>query len=81
MLASQINRETANYAVCESGGGKRRLYPSCQVKELFHPLLEERIDVKRHGAPSGIIASVAALDQRYSLASLTMPARTGSSSM
>ena len=58
----KINRETADHAVFEPGGGERRFYPSCQVKELFHAFLEERIDVKRHGVPSRIIASPARHD-------------------
>ena len=52
----KINRETANHAVFEPGGSERRLYPSCQVKELFHTFLEKRIYVKRHSVPFRIIA-------------------------
>ena len=53
----EIHCETADDAVFEAGSRERRFYPSCQVKELFHTFLEERIDVMRHGVPSRIIAS------------------------
>src|ERR1019366_4100018 len=56
----EINCQTANHAVFEPGGRERRFHPSCQVKELFHAFLKERIDVKRHGVPFRIIASAAA---------------------
>ena len=59
----KINRETANYAVFEPGGSKRRLYSSRQVKELFHTFLEKRIDVERHSVPSRIIASTGAANR------------------
>jgi hypothetical protein len=36
----EIHGQTANHAVFEPGGSERRFHPSCQVKELFHTLLE-----------------------------------------
>src|ERR1019366_9622074 len=58
----EINRETANHAVFQPGCSERRFHPSCQVKELFHAFLEERIDVKRHSVPLRIIASAAVVE-------------------
>jgi hypothetical protein len=52
----EINRQTANHAIFQSGGSKCRFHSSCQVEELFHAFLEKRIDVKRHDAPFRIIA-------------------------